>query len=108
MNYPSLIRLDNAKFNCAKLVTTPSACKRTKTQLHNIQFAAKSTVATLRMRLAAHIDTVEPEIVQLATQYGHVVLYAPPYHCDLQPIEMVGSRVKEVKLEGSITHPQQY
>ena len=33
-------------------------------------------------------------IVQLAKQHGHEVLYTPPYHCDLQPIEMVWSQVK--------------
>ena len=35
-----------------------------------------------------------PEVVQLAKQQGHEVLYTPPYHCDLQPIEMVWSQVK--------------
>ena len=39
-------------------------------------------------------DTVEPEIVQLAKQHGHEVLYTSPYHCDLQPIQMVWSQVK--------------
>ena len=59
-----------------------------------IQFQAKDTVTTLRQRLKAYNDTVEPEIVLLAKQHGHEVLYTPPYHCDLQPIEMVWSQVK--------------
>eukprot|EP00731_Ephydatia_muelleri_P030056 Em0021g579a len=53
------------------------------------------TVATLRKKkLKAYVDTVEPEVVQLEKQQGHEVLYTPPYHCDLQSIEMVWSQVK--------------
>ena len=35
-----------------------------------------------------------PEVVQLAKQQGHEVMYTPPYRCDFQPIEMVWSQVK--------------
>ena len=61
-----------------------------------IPFAAKDTVtvATLRKKLKAYVDTVEPEVIQLAKQQGHEVLYTPPYHCYLQPIEMVWTQVK--------------
>ena len=100
LSQPSLIRLDNAKYHHTKPVTTPSGYRLKKAELQQvltvsgIPFAAKDTVATLRKKLKAYVDTVEPEVVQLAKQQGHEVLYTPPYHCDLQPIEMVWSQVK--------------
>ena len=45
-------------------------------------------------KLNAYVDTVEAEVVQLTKQQGHEVLYTPPYHYDLQPIEMVWSQIK--------------
>ena len=45
-------------------------------------------------KLKAYVDTVELEVVQLAKQQGHEVLYTPPYHCDLRPIGMIWSQVK--------------
>ena len=83
LSEPCLIRLDNAKYHRTKPTTTPSACKLKKAQLQEvltasgIQFGAKDTVATLHLRLKAYVDTVEPEIVQLAKQHGHEVLYNP-------------------------------
>ena len=100
LSEPCLIRLDNAIYHRTKPASIPSAYKLKKAQLQEvltasgIQFGAKDTVATLRQRLKAYIETVEPEIVQLGKQHGHEVLYTPPYHCDLQPIEMVWSLVK--------------
>ena len=100
LSQPSLIRLDNAKYHRTKPATTPSGYRLKKAALQQvltasgIPFAAKDTVATLRKKLKAYVDTVEPEVVQLAKQQGHEVLYTPPYHCDLQPIEMVWSQVK--------------
>ena len=34
------------------------------------------------------------EIVRLAEEAGHRVLFTPPYHSDLQPIELVWARIK--------------
>ena len=31
---------------------------------------------------------------EMAKKYGHVVLRLPPYHCALNPIEMIWSKVK--------------
>ena len=33
-------------------------------------------------------------IDQIAAQHGHTVLQLPPYHCELNPIEMVWSLIK--------------
>ncbi|KAF0708093.1 hypothetical protein AaE_013353 [Aphanomyces astaci] len=38
--------------------------------------------------------TIKPAIVQMATEKGHTVVYTPPHHSDLQPIELVWAIVK--------------
>ena len=69
-------------------------CKRFSLHLA-FSLEQKTLLLPLCQRLKAYIETVEPEIVQLAKQHGFEVLYTPPYHCDLQPIEMVWSQVKD-------------
>src|ERR1043166_2344722 len=34
------------------------------------------------------------EVDEIAAQHGHEVLRLPPYHCDLNPIELVWAQVK--------------
>ena len=38
---------------------------------------------------------VAPMVETIAAEYGHKVLYTPPYHSDLQPIEIVWAVVKQ-------------
>ena len=75
LSQPSLIRLDNAKYHCTKSATTPSGYKLKKPELEQVLSVScipfrmtdtLDTVATLRKRLKAYVDTVEPEVVQLA------------------------------------------
>ncbi|RHY85699.1 hypothetical protein DYB37_014043 [Aphanomyces astaci] len=45
--------------------------------------------------LKDHIDrVVKSEVESMAMERGHLVAWTPPYHSDLQPIEMVWSDVK--------------
>ena len=49
----------------------------------------------LRQQMKNYIKTNVPiEIVRMAEEQGHKVLYTPPYHSDLQPIELVWALVK--------------
>ncbi|KAG9403906.1 hypothetical protein AC1031_005394 [Aphanomyces cochlioides] len=41
-------------------------------------------------------ENVEPEVVSMARSRGFDVVYTPPYHSDLQPIEYVWAYVKGV------------
>ena len=97
---PCLIRLDNARYHCTKPESVPKVGKAKKAEIQHvlttlgISFNAKDTLSTLRQKLKAYVASVDAEIVQLAKEQGHEVLYTPPYHCDLQPIEMVWSQVK--------------
>lgn len=39
-------------------------------------------------------QNVKPEAERLALEAGHTVLYTPPHHSDLQPIELVWANIK--------------
>ncbi len=48
----------------------------------------------MKARIIASGLSMEAEIVDLARQRGHEILYTPPHHSDLQPIETVWAIVK--------------
>ena len=49
-------------------------------------------------------DNIRPEIVLLATEAGHEVLFTPPRYTDLQPIELVWAHVKgEIRKQYSLS-----
>ncbi|DAZ98206.1 TPA: hypothetical protein N0F65_005338 [Lagenidium giganteum] len=51
---------------------------------------ASMTKAMVWTKLSTYIaEHVKPEIVQMANDNDHEVVFTPPYHSDLQPIEMV-------------------
>jgi hypothetical protein len=53
------------------------------------------SVLQLKAEVRKYIETNVPlEIVRLAEEKGHKVLFTPPYHSDLQPIELVWALVK--------------
>ncbi|OQR85314.1 hypothetical protein ACHHYP_11956 [Achlya hypogyna] len=91
--------LDNAKYHKCLPKDTPrfkekkavlqAACTR-----YDIAFTSE-TKPELWKKLKKYIDdNIEPEIVTLAKEDGHEVLYSPPHHSDLQPIELVWANVK--------------
>ena len=86
LSQPSLIRLDNAKYHRTKPATTPSGYRLKKAELQQVLtiwyfLCGKGLpLLLLEKKLKAYADTVEPEVVQLAKQQGHKVLYTPPDH----------------------------
>lgn len=52
-----------------------------------------------KVSVLAYLSTLEtlvaPTVETIAAEYGHKVLYTPPYHSDLQPIEIVWAVVKQ-------------
>ena len=48
----------------------------------------------LWQKLEAHASAVKPVVVTMAAAKGHEVLYTPPSHSRLQPIEMVWAIIK--------------
>jgi len=98
---PSLIRLDNAKYHHVKPADTPKASRSIKKSdlqalldVHGIPYDESDVVLMLHKRLRDHNASVDAAVVSAARALGHEVLFTPPYHCDLQPIEMLWARVK--------------
>jgi len=109
---PSLIRLDNAKYHHVKPDGTPKASRSMrKAELqalldaHEIHYEPSDVVVMLHKRLQDHNKTIDAAVVAAAREQNHEVLFTPPYHCDLQPIEMLWARVKGVgrAYDGSTT-----
>ena len=60
-----------------------------------VPFDATEGVVVLRSKAREYIKNVEkPWVTKLAEAAGHQVLFTPPYHSDLQPIELVWALVK--------------
>ncbi|KAF4147519.1 putative DDE superfamily endonuclease domain-containing protein [Phytophthora infestans] len=60
-----------------------------------LEIPTNATKAILCNILSKHIkDNVAPVIVARAGEKGHEIIFTPPYHSDLQPIEIVWANVK--------------
>jgi transposase len=98
---PSLIILDNAKYHHVYGPDVPKPSKMKKQECADylaskgVEFDASMSAVELKQLVKKYIeDNIPIEIVRLATEKGHKVLFTPPYHSDLQPIELVWARVK--------------
>lgn len=98
---PSLIIMDNASYHRSLPASTPSPTTMRKSSCieyltaHCIPHSTDMGAVELKSLVRSHIqNNVKPEVVQLAEAQGHVVLFTPPYHSDLQPIELLWARVK--------------
>jgi hypothetical protein len=95
-----LIVLDNAKYHKVLPTTTPKQGSRRSIMLdamkdYGLTIPENSTKAILWKALSEHIKAhVVPVIVSKARAKGHDVAFTPPYHSDLQPIEIVWAIVK--------------
>jgi transposase len=95
----SLIIMDNAAYH--KIKNAPNLSKLKKEEViaymksKNLIFDSGRSVADLKSMLKQWIDDNVPiEVERLAREKGHMVLFTPAYHSDLQPIELVWARVK--------------
>ena len=98
---PSLIILDKASYYKTKPIGTPNVSKLKKEDV--LSFLKKESVvhdsniscleAKIRMKNWIQ-NSIELEIIQLADENGHEVLFTPPHHSDLQPIELVWAKIK--------------
>ncbi|RHY30833.1 hypothetical protein DYB32_003987 [Aphanomyces invadans] len=92
--------MDNAKYHRGLPADTPrgtwrkadllAACQRygVDVESHDLK---KTIWARFKPVLSAR---VEPMVVTMARDRGHDVLFTPPHHSDLQPIEMVRAKAK--------------
>jgi transposase len=90
--------LDNAKYHKATLYN-PDVHKMTKEEVkaylraNDVQFI-DSTVNDLKGQLRAHLSNKPCDVERIAAEAGHRVLWSPPYHSDLQPIELLWAYIK--------------
>lgn len=61
---------------------------------NNIPHDSSHTKAELLLTVKANKDKQMYDIDQLAHSHGHKVLRLPPYHCHLNPIELIWSQVR--------------
>ena len=67
------------KSNCVKFLTR-----------NNVEYDGRSSALVLKQQVKNYIETNIPiEIERLSMEAGHKVLFTPPYHSDLQLIELV-------------------
>ncbi|RLO04912.1 hypothetical protein DYB28_015456, partial [Aphanomyces astaci] len=96
----ALIVLDNANYHKGLPESTPTSGRRKSIlldacRLYGIQTTGKEFKSELWDMLASHIKAhIHPVIVEMAKRRGHCVVYTPPHHSDLQPIETVWAIVK--------------
>jgi transposase len=101
LHQPSLIMMDNAKYHKTYPKDIPKVSKLRKAELQaflerkSIAYGARDTVAILSEKARDHIEKREKrECEALAEEQGHKVLWTPPYHSDIQPIELLWARIK--------------
>ncbi|KAG7373516.1 DDE superfamily endonuclease [Nitzschia inconspicua] len=101
LRQPSLIMMDNAKYHLVygDDVPKPSKMKKeeclTFLQMNQVEIPERATAVELKALVKNHIRMNVPfECERLAKEQGHEVLLTPPYHSDLQPIELVWAMVK--------------
>ncbi|CAH2105088.1 unnamed protein product [Euphydryas editha] len=97
----SVVVMDNAPYHSRKLESLPTM-SWTKPRIQewltskNISFEATMVKATLidivRQHKQEHCDKYVVD--EMAAQHGIMVLRLPPYHCELNPIELVWAQAK--------------
>ncbi|XP_053406296.1 uncharacterized protein LOC128559142 [Mercenaria mercenaria] len=105
----SAIVMDNASYHSVQSSKCPNSSTR-KADIqkwlteHNIQYDP----ALLRPQLLALAEINKPEpayvIDAIVRGYGHEVLRLPPYHPDLNPIELIWSQVKSIIASRNLTY----
>ena len=95
----SLIVIDNASYHSRRLEKVPTTNSR-KSEMqdwlikHGIQFPERALKAELLSLI--RLSNPKPKYVvdEIAKTFGHEVVRLPPYHCELNPIELCWSQVK--------------
>lgn len=101
LQQPSLIMMDNAKYHLVygDDVPKPSKMKKeeclTYLQSKQVVIPENASAVELKALVKKYVqENVLIECERLAKEKGHEVLLTPPYHSDLQPIELLWAMVK--------------
>ncbi|KAH9640930.1 hypothetical protein HF086_015625 [Spodoptera exigua] len=99
LNEPSVIVMDNASYHSIIVNKAPTSQNRKDDirewlTLNNIPFEDYHTKAELLCFVKRNIPEPVYEADELLKENGHEVLRLPPYHCDLNAIELIWSLAK--------------
>lgn len=100
LNEASIIVMDNAPYHGVvqnKAPTSASRVEEIKLWLleNNIPFEPSSRKPALLMLVKKHKPEPVYQIDELLGEHGHEVVRLPPYHCDLNPIELIWGIAKQ-------------
>lgn len=108
LDEPSVIVMDNAKYHCVEEDRKPTSGFLKKNiqdwlTRHKVVYEENMTKPELLMLVQKFHREPMYKIDQLIHNYGHQVLRLPPYHPDLNPIELVWGTIK-----GQVIYVQYY
>jgi len=101
LHQPSLIQMDNAEYHKGYGSEVPKWNKLSKQEC--IEFLLSKGIEIGPLYSAIVLKTLvkdwifaneKYECVRLAEELGHKVLFIPPYHSDLQPLELIWADIK--------------
>ncbi|KAK4324273.1 hypothetical protein Pmani_005113 [Petrolisthes manimaculis] len=96
----SLIIMDNASYHCKVINKAPTQSSRKNEiiewlERNDLPHSPLHTKPELLHQVKKNKQKEVYEIDDIAMRHGHEVLRLPPYHCQLNPIELIWARVKE-------------
>lgn len=96
----SVVVMDNAPYHSVKKEKIPSTSwKKKDIQDWLSEKKVDWSIDMLKLELLQKVGEVKHmfeayRVEEIAQKYGHEILRLPPYHCELNPIEMIWSQVK--------------
>lgn len=95
-----MIVLDNAPYHSVRVEKVPTTATRKQDiidWLHSKNIPTDDTMVKAELLHLVSLNKDEHQkyiIDELALKHNHMVLRTPPYHCELNPIELIWSQVK--------------
>ncbi|KAK7590194.1 hypothetical protein V9T40_001807 [Parthenolecanium corni] len=96
----SVIVMDNAPYHSRRVVKTPTTATKKADIVqwlatHDIIVQEKDYLKPELLLFVKNLHIQEQYVVdEMALDSGHIVLRLPPYHCELNPIELIWADVK--------------
>jgi transposase len=107
LNQPSVIVMDNASYHTVqnnKVPTTQIRKAEIQEWLDSRGINYNNYFTKAELLCLVNKNKPEPLYVadEILKQYGHEILRLPPYHCDLNPIELIWSSAKRMVAKKNI------
>lgn len=90
----SMIILDNVAYHRVLLNHVPKVGKIKRAELTDYLQSKDLEVNEKKIAKEYIADTEPMAIIHMSQPHGHKILFTPPYHSDLQPIELLWALVK--------------